>query len=120
MRRTSTYAIRCVLAVFPFCAAHATLDQLIPAATTAGGPGFILRAIGDFESDEFLLWNGMRLNTTFISGSELRASITAEMIRSPGEVTVTLAGFNSRTFTINPPLAITTASPAVRLVSRGL
>jgi hypothetical protein len=71
-----------------------------------------LRVLGeDLEPAETLTWNGRALNTTFISGGELRAQITAEMVRLPGQVTVGLAGFNDLPFTINPALVITTGSP---------
>jgi uncharacterized protein (TIGR03437 family) len=91
---------------------YAHVDLLIPAETTAGTPGFTLRALGtDYASGEFLLWNGTPLNTTFISEEELQAFVPASLLLTPGPVTVTLSGFNSVRFTINPAPVISTASP---------
>ncbi|MBM3787926.1 MAG: hypothetical protein FJW30_26560, partial [Acidobacteria bacterium] len=93
-------------------ALEAHIDLLIPAETTAGAAGFTLRAIGtEFEASEFLIWNGTPLQTTFVSDLELRATIPASFLLNPGTVQVTLSGFNTVRFVINPPPVITTPSP---------
>lgn len=90
----------------------AHIELLIPADTTAGAAGFTLRARGtNYESGEYLLWNGTPLETTFVSEQELTAFIPARLVANPGTVTVTLAGYNSVQFRINPPPVITTESP---------
>jgi len=93
-------------------AADGHIDTLIPPQTTAGGPAFTLRVIGDeFEPGEYLVWNSTRLDTTYVSVTELRAAVPAELIRTPGPVQVTLAGYNSLPFAVNPPLSIVSTSP---------
>lgn len=111
----------------------AHINELVPAQTTAGAAAFTLRAIGvDFIPEEYLQWNGTRLETSFISETELRATVPAALIRSAGTYTVTLAGGgsgggtyipgggggggnssapSSKPFVVNPPLVITSNSP---------
>jgi hypothetical protein len=103
--------------------ASAHISQLVPGQVTAGSPGFTLVVFGeDLELGEILLWNGAPLATTFISSSEIRATIPASLITAAlypngGTATITLQGFNSLPFTINPPVTgpsgpqITTPSP---------
>src|SRR5687768_6723903 len=94
---------------------NAHITELIPSQVTAGGQSFVLRATGGtFDVGEYLLWNGVPLPTNWIDENELTAPITAEMIRTAGTATVTLAGYNSLPLTINPPLSITTLSPLAR------
>jgi hypothetical protein len=113
--------VAALLAVAGSAGAH--ISQLIPASVTAGSPAFTLVAIGDdIELGETLLWNGTPLATTFINSTEVRAAIpaslfTAALFPNGGTVTITLQGFNSLPFTINPPPSappgprITTPSP---------
>lgn len=98
---------------------HADITQLVPDQVTAGSGPVTLRAFGGyFLEGETLLFNGTRLNTVVVGGggmysyaTELRATIPAELLRNPGSATVTLAGYNSLPFTINPPPRILTPSP---------
>lgn len=98
-----------------FCSSmvvHAHIDTLLPPQVTTGGPAFTLRVFGsDLEPDERLLWNATALVTTYVSAGEIRAVVPAELIRNPGSVVITLAGFNSLTFVVNPALQITSTSP---------
>lgn len=88
---------------------HAHIDVLNPPQTTAGAAGFTLKVAGrDLEDGEYLVWNNTPLATTVISSTELEAVIPATLIRTPGNVTITLAGYNSLPFVINPPPVITT------------
>jgi hypothetical protein len=73
----------------------------------------------DLERTEILLWNNTPLATTYISDSEIRAVIPASLITAAlfptgGVVTITLQGYNSLPFTINPPA---TAAPGPRITT---
>jgi len=98
----------CIFAV----ALRAHITTLVPSKVTAGGPAFTLQVTGeDLEPGEFPLWNGTPLNTTVLSSTRLEAIVPADLIRTAGAVVVTLAGFNSLPFVVNPTLAITSTSP---------
>lgn len=113
MSRSSVLFLVCASALF------ADITQLVPDQVTAGSGPITLRAYGGyFVEGEYLTFNGTRLNTVVVGGggpysyaTELRATIPAELLRTPGRATVTLAGYNSLPFLINPAPTITTPSP---------
>ena len=73
--------------------------------TDAGGPGFVLSLFGSgFVPNSSVLWEGSPRTTTYVSGSELRASITAADIASEGEIQLTVS---------NPPPAGGTTFPSL-------
>jgi hypothetical protein len=82
------------------------LGGLDPSYAVAGGPGFVLTAIGtNFESDSIIQWNGNNRTTTFVSNSQLNADILESDIAAEGtaNVTVFTPGFgnsNPNVFTI--------------------
>ena len=68
-----------------------TLSVLSPNAATAGGGDFTLLVNGlDFTSDAVLQWNGDARSTTFVSATQLTASIAAADIAATGMVNVTV------------------------------
>ena len=71
-----------------------------------------------FLNGSTVLWNGSPLTTSYGSGSQLSASVGANLIASPGSASVTVqnpggAASNSLTFVVNPPgsLTVLTSSP---------
>ena len=83
------------------------ISNLSPNSTTAGTAGFILTVTGSgFASGATIDWNGTPLQTTFVSASQLTASVSGSLIASPGTVLVTVASGGqtsvSLPFTINP------------------
>jgi len=99
-----------------------TAISISPSSATAGGAAFTLTVNGSsFNSSSVVRWNGTSRTTTFVSSSQLTASITAADIASAGTASVTVfnpapgGGTSSGlTFTINNPLPTTTTlSPAV-------
>src|SRR5881396_4119101 len=53
-------------------------QPLVPAATAPGGPGFTLTVNGTgFVSGSVVQWNGSSRTTSFVSATQLRATITA-------------------------------------------
>jgi len=67
----------------------ATLRNIVPSSTSAGGPAFTLTVNGDhFVKDSTVLWNGSALATTFVSESELTAKVPASEVGKAGRADV--------------------------------
>lgn len=91
-----------------------TLTSLSPSSATQGDLGFTLSVSGsNFLAGSVVRWNGEERVTTFVSSTELQASISATDIAAAGTAEVTV--FNpplgggisgSVTFSINPPPAV--------------
>jgi len=85
-----------------------TLTSLTPSSATAGGPAFTLTASGtNFVTGATVLWNGAARTTTFVSSTQLTASIPASDIAAADSVPVTVRNPDgqtsaAQTFTINP------------------
>jgi len=88
------------------------LTDMAPTGATAGSSGFVLTVNGwNFSSGSTVRWNGADRPTTFVSSTQLRATIFAADVASAGTATVTV--FNSGngggvspqalTFTITAP-----------------
>jgi len=69
------------------------ITQLNPDAATAGGAAFVLTVDGsNFNSKSVVNWNGVAqtANTTYVSASQLTATIPAAMIANAGNAMVTV------------------------------
>jgi hypothetical protein len=87
-----------------------SLSSISPSSTTAGSGAMTLTVNGSsFASTAVVRWNGSNRTTTFVSASQLTATIPASDLTTTGTSSVTV--FNpapgggtssSRTFTINP------------------
>ena len=85
------------------------LGGITPSSANEGDPGFTLTINGsDFIGSSAVRWNGQDRVTTFVSGNELQAAITAADIAVNGNATVTVqtpgpgGGVSAgQTFTIN-------------------
>jgi hypothetical protein len=67
------------------------IDILTPSSAIVGGPAFELTVTGTgFASNSIVRWNGSNRTTTYISSSELRASIPASDIATLGIASVTV------------------------------
>ena len=83
-----------------------------PDQALAGGAGFTLTVSGsNFVQKSKVQWNGTDLSTTFVSSTELTASVPAHAIELAGTVQVTVFNeppgggtSNPATFTINNPV----------------
>ena len=88
------------------------LSSLVPTSTTAGGSAFTLTVNGSgFAAGSVVRWNGSDRTTTYVSSSQLRASISASDIATAGTASVTVYNptpggglSNAQTFTINGPI----------------
>ena len=68
-----------------------TLTSISPSSATAGGVAFTLTATGtNFINGSIVRWNGANRTTTFVSATQLTASITAADIATAGTVPVTI------------------------------
>lgn len=66
-------------------------EPLIPTTTVPGGAGFTLTVNGTgFVAGAVVSWNGSARKTTFVSGSQVTAAITAADVASPGTVLITV------------------------------
>jgi hypothetical protein len=86
-------------------AAMQVITSLSPDSATAGGPAFTLTVNGTgFASSAVVEWNSTALTTTYVSSTQLTATVPASLISTPGSasITVTVAGATSSaaTFTI--------------------
>jgi len=86
-----------------------TISSINPITTTAGMPGFTLYVYGTgfVNGASTLRWNGGDKVTTFVSSSELHASIPASDIATPNTASVAVfttspggGGSNVKTFTV--------------------
>lgn len=100
-----------------------TTTSLSPSSATAGDPGFTLTVNGTnfANNNSTVTWNGANRTTTFVSATQLTATIPATDIAASGTATVGVtttgaaSASNTQTFTINPAsggtLTLTTPLP---------
>ncbi len=100
------------------------IASLSPSSATAGGAAFILTVNGSsFNTQSRVQWNGANLTTTFVSATQVTASVPAANIVAAGTASVLVhnpapGGGNSGTltFTINNPVpTIASLSPSSTL-----
>ena len=89
-----------------------TISSLNPTCATAGGPGFTLTVNGtNFAAISTVNWNGTALATTFVSATQLTATVPAALIATAGTASITVvscaATSNAQTFTIASTPVIT-------------
>jgi uncharacterized repeat protein (TIGR02543 family) len=93
------------------------IASMTPVATVAGNPAFDLQVYGtNFLPNSVVRWNGVDRFTIFLSSKQLRATIAAEDISSPGQRDITVASpgilSGAMTFVVsNPAPVITALSP---------
>jgi hypothetical protein len=115
-----------------------TVSSVSPASATAGGSQFPITVYGTgFGSYSVVQWStatsSTGLSTTYVSSTQLTATVTASLIASPGNVTITVRNYYGGyygyyyeskpgvSFTIfaQPTLTITNVSPAYTTVGCG-
>lgn len=85
------------------------LSSLSPSSATAGGTSFTLTANGtNFINSSVINWNGIALTTTFVSATQLTATVPATNIATAGTASITVVTptpgggtSTAATFTIN-------------------
>ena len=96
----------------------ATISSLSPGSGTAGDPAFTLTVNGsNFVPASIVNWNGMALDTTYVSASQLTASVPISDVASAGTAGVTVTNpspgggtSTASNFTINGANLIPTIS----------
>lgn len=97
------------------------VTSIVPSSTAAGSAAFQLTVNGSaFNTSSVVMWNGSARTTTFVTASEVRATITATDVAVAGTATVTVANgtlvSNGVSFTITGQ----SASGQVLLISVAL
>jgi hypothetical protein len=85
------------------CPSTPSVTSLAPSSAAAGGAGFTLTVNGrHFDSNAVVVWNGTALTTSFVSNTQLAASIPSSDISNagPAEVFVYNPGSTSDTTTV--------------------
>ena len=97
-----------------------TVAVLSPSFATAGASAFTLTVSGtNFVSGAKVRWNGADRTTTFVSATQLRASVTAADVATAGTVPVTVFNLdgglsNAMSFEVRvPPPTVMSMSPSV-------
>jgi hypothetical protein len=73
------------------CVETPSVASMVPSSATVGSPEIVLVVNGDhFERTSTVEWNGSVRATTFVSGHQLQATITAEDLAAPAVVKVTV------------------------------
>src|SRR5204863_400722 len=95
-----------------------TVSSLSPTCATAGGPQFTLTVNGsNFVSGSTVNWNGSPLATTFVSATQLTATVPTSLIATAGTASITIltpcgGTSNPSTFTIAAAPVITSSLTA--------
>lgn len=78
------------------------ISQLSPSSATSGGMGFVLTVNGsNFGTDATLYWNGAPRASTYVTGNQVTAAISAADIASKGTVSVYVRSNNQNSNTVN-------------------
>jgi hypothetical protein len=92
-RCSSILATACGLGCFSCgdCVETPSLASITPTSATVGSASLILVVNGNhFEHNSTIEWNDTALLTTFVSGSQLKATVTAEDLVTAADVKVTV------------------------------
>src|SRR3990172_9512937 len=73
-------------------AGNPQITALVPSFVTAGSPGFVLQVSGNnFVPGSVVRWNGADRGTTFVSVTQLDASVMSVDLATPGTMPVTVS-----------------------------
>jgi hypothetical protein len=87
-------------------------DPLVPTTVTPGGPAFTLTANGTgFVQGSVVNWDGSPRTTTYVSGTQLTATILSSDIASSGTASVTVA--NPSSSAVSNTIFLTITNPTV-------
>jgi hypothetical protein len=88
------------------------INSTSPTSAPVGGPSFTLTVNGaNFVSGSTVLWNGTPLSTSFVSATQLTATVPASFIASPGSASVTVVnpgGANSNSYSFSITSSVST------------
>jgi outer membrane protein assembly factor BamB len=88
-------------------------NSIDPSIATAGGPAFVLTVLGQgFVPSAVVQWNGVALQTTYVSELQLQAQVPASDIASIGTAAITVQNSTAAGGTTTPlTLKIAAAAP---------
>jgi outer membrane protein assembly factor BamB len=90
-----------------------TLTSISPSGVVAGSPGFTLTLTGThFSKDSIVIFNTSPQPTTFVSPTQLTASIAANMLVTPEEGIVTVESSSQENADISAPATLHVLAPA--------
>jgi 6-phosphogluconolactonase len=93
------------------------ITSIAPSSATAGGAAFTLTITGaGFVSGDAVQWNGSLLSTTFVSSTQLTATIPASLIATAGSASVTVAAGA----TVSKAIGFTISPASVTISSNGV
>ncbi len=96
-------------AVFTINPPLPTISNISPNSVSAGGAGFTLTVNGtNYISGSSVQWNVTALSTTFVSATQVTASVPASLIASPGSANITV----TTTAGTSAPATLTVSSGA--------
>jgi Putative Ig domain len=89
--------------------ARPTITSIDPTCVTPGGPQFTLTVNGtNFVSGATVNWNGSPLTTTFVSSTQLTATVPANLIANAGTASITV---------VNPTCSGATSAPVTLTIA---
>jgi outer membrane protein assembly factor BamB len=92
-------------------------NSIGPSIATAGGPAFVLTVLGQgFAPSAVVQWNGVALQTTYVSELQLQAQVPASNIASTGTAAITVQNSTAAGGT-SAPLTLKIAAAAPDAVS---
>ena len=90
------------------------ISLLNPASVIAGAGSFTLVVTGTgFDSGSVVQWMGISLPTTFVNGTQLLATVSADLSASPGSVTITIVSSGGT----SAPASLTVSAPFGAVIS---
>lgn len=93
------------------------LTSISPQEVTAGGGPFMLTVFGSgYTSNSVMTWNGTNLPTTYVSGTTLRAAVTAAQISLVGTASIAVVNPANQGGS-STPQTLTIVAPTVDAVS---
>jgi outer membrane protein assembly factor BamB len=89
-----------------------TLTSISPSGVVAGSPGFTLTLTGThFSKDSIVIFNTSPQPTTFVSATQITASIAADMLVTPEEGPVTVESSSQANADISAPVTLHVLQP---------
>jgi outer membrane protein assembly factor BamB len=90
-----------------------TVTEVSPTTVPAGNSSFTLTVIGTgFANGSTIEWAGTSLTTTYVSSTQLRATVSAALVASTGTAQVTVVNAASQGGNISTPITVTIATPS--------
>lgn len=90
-----------------------TVTEVSPTTVPAGNSSFTITVIGTgFANGATIDWGGTSLTTTYVSSTELRATVSAALVSSTGTVQVTVVNAASQGGTTSTQTAVTIIPPS--------